>query len=131
MDEQIRALKDALAIPFLASPPPSSHGENAPPPPPPISQPLPTHLHFTSTPYPASTANTTHYEIKRPPIQPHPVSNPYNPATTMASAIPPYLQQHHFNPPMPDFQHQKHIHHPYSPAPSFVLSTTSPLPILP
>jgi hypothetical protein len=117
IDEQIGALKDALAIPFLASPPPSSHEENNPPPQPPKSQPPPTHLHFTPTPYPPSTADTTYYEIKCLPIQPHPVSNPYNPTTTMALAIPPYLQQQHFNPPMPDFQHHTHTPDPYSSPP--------------
>ncbi|PLW15443.1 hypothetical protein PCASD_20357, partial [Puccinia coronata f. sp. avenae] len=35
----------------------------------------------------------------------------------MASAIPPYLQPSHFNPPMPDFHHQVHPHNPYSSPP--------------
>ncbi|PLW18316.1 hypothetical protein PCASD_18518 [Puccinia coronata f. sp. avenae] len=112
IDEQIGALKDALTIPFLTSPPASAH-DNQPPPPHSSQLPL-TQFHYTPTPYAASPADTTHYDINH---NPQPISAPYYTATTMASAIPPYLQPSHFNPPMPDFHHQAHPHNPYSSPP--------------
>ncbi|PLW15211.1 hypothetical protein PCASD_01264 [Puccinia coronata f. sp. avenae] len=65
IDEQIGALKDALPIPFLASPPQSSHDGTRIPAPPTSQQPqvsphsppttqqtqIPPHFHYTPTPY--------------------------------------------------------------------------------
>ncbi|PLW40255.1 hypothetical protein PCASD_08539 [Puccinia coronata f. sp. avenae] len=72
-DKQIGALKDALSIPFLASPPPSSHdGQHTstashstipiPSQPTTTQQNQPHHplFHYTPTPYTTSSANTTH-----------------------------------------------------------------------
>ena len=108
IDKQIGALKDALAIPFLASPPQSNHeGKRIPAPPVTTSAPhpipaptitttsqpphtLPPQFHYT--PYTTSPANTTYYDLRQPSVQPHPISSPYHHPATMASAIPPYLQ---------------------------------------
>ncbi|PLW41524.1 hypothetical protein PCASD_09961 [Puccinia coronata f. sp. avenae] len=73
INEQIGVLKDALAIPFLASPPPSTHDRQTTSATSQPSIPIATHptmtqhlhaqhppFHYTPSPYTALTANTTH-----------------------------------------------------------------------
>ncbi|PLW33419.1 hypothetical protein PCASD_17345 [Puccinia coronata f. sp. avenae] len=136
IDEQIGTLKDALAIPFLASPPQSSHedGTKIPTPPKPTtkqtSQTLPPQFHYT--PYAASPSNTTYYDIRQPSVQPHPISSPYHHPATMASAIPTYLQPSHMNTTVPNFQYHTPPHQPFptthQPSSSFLHETATPRP---
>ncbi|PLW45002.1 hypothetical protein PCASD_06950 [Puccinia coronata f. sp. avenae] len=129
IDEQIGTRKDALAIPFLTSPPASSHDGTKIPTPPKSSttQPslsLPPKFHYT--PY------TTYYDLRQPSVQPHPILSPYHHPATTASTIPPYPQHSHMNPPMPDFHYQAPPHQPFStphhPSSTFSHETTTPRP---
>ncbi|PLW55298.1 hypothetical protein PCANC_10537 [Puccinia coronata f. sp. avenae] len=94
------------------------------------SQSLPPKFHYTS--YSTSPADNTYYDLRQHSIQPHLISSPYHHPATMASAIPPYLQPSHLNPPMSDFKYQAPPHHPYStphhPSSTFSHKTATPRP---